>query len=97
MHRFEDAMQKMQGMGGPERLKMIETLRGMCICPACPTYTGCMREKRERLFCVLAPSVCTVTKRNGCLCPTCPVTPKLGLSMLYYCADGPEDERRKKK
>ena len=97
MVRFEEAWPNFQKMSAADQKKTVDQLKGMCLCPGCPTYTSCMREKKERLFCALGKSACTVPARNGCLCPTCPVTAKMGLTMMYYCADGSEDQRRKKK
>jgi hypothetical protein len=97
MVKFEEEWEKFQKMSSDEQKKTVEKLKGMCLCPGCPTFTTCMREKHERLYCALGKSACTVTSRNGCLCPSCPVTSKMGLTMMYYCADGSEEQRRKKK
>jgi hypothetical protein len=95
MDKFEEAMQKMEKAGDDEQKKMREQLKGICRCPGCPTYNSCMRENSERLFCLLGNSTCSVIKK-ACLCPTCPVTPKMGLTMTFYCAEGSETRRRKK-
>ncbi len=95
MDKFEEAWQKLQKMSESDQKKQIEQLKGMCICPGCPTYNSCMREKKERLFCALGKSACTVTKKS-CLCPGCPVTSRMGLTMTFYCAEGSEAQRRKK-
>jgi Protein of unknown function (DUF2769). len=95
MDTFEEAMQKMQKMSDAEQKKMINHLKEMCLCPGCPTYNNCMREKSEKLFCTLGKSACSVTKKS-CLCPGCPVTSRMGLTMMFYCANGSEAQRRKK-
>jgi hypothetical protein len=95
MDKFEEAMQKMQMMSDAEQKKLINQLKGMCLCPGCPTYNKCMKEKNERLFCALGKSACSVS-RKSCLCPSCPVTSRMGLTMTFYCAEGSEAQRRKK-
>ncbi|MDD1678164.1 MAG: DUF2769 domain-containing protein [Methanomicrobiales archaeon] len=95
MEKFQESLQKMQKMSDAEQKKMLEQLKGMCLCPGCPTYNACMKEKTERLFCVLGKSACIVSMK-ACLCPGCPVTSKMGLTMTFYCAEGSEAQRRER-
>jgi hypothetical protein len=96
MDKFEESMQKLERMGEADQNKMIEQLKSMCLCPTCPTYNACTKEKKERLFCALGKSACPISKK-ACLCPTCPVTSKIGLTMTFYCAAGSEAQRRERK
>jgi len=52
MDEFEEAIQKMQKMDGDQPSYSVQQLKGMCICPSCPTYCSCMKEKKERMYCV---------------------------------------------
>ncbi len=62
---------------------------GKCICPTCPTYNDCMREKEQLLFCSRDASDC-VPKAASCLCGDCAVWAKYELVTLYFCIDGAE-------
>ncbi|KQC05902.1 MAG: hypothetical protein APR55_05400 [Methanolinea sp. SDB] len=65
----------------------------MCICAGCPSYSSCMKEKDELLYCATGKSTCQV-EMKGCICPTCPVTKVMGLSNAIYCVKGSEKEQR---
>lgn len=93
MDKFMEMAKKMEQMSPEEKKQMMMKNRSMCICAGCPTYTSCMKEKNELLFCSTGKSACTV-EMKGCLCPTCPVTGMMGLSHAYYCAKGSEKEQR---
>jgi len=93
MDRFEEMAAKMAGMPEEELRKEVSALMAKCICGRCPTFTDCMKGKKEALFCAMGKTGCTVTKK-GCLCPACPVTPALGLKHAYYCVQGSEKEIR---
>ncbi|HLM83745.1 MAG TPA: DUF2769 domain-containing protein [Candidatus Bathyarchaeia archaeon] len=58
-----------------------------CVCPNCPTYTECTREKGEKLFCGRGESACPLVEK-GCICGTCPVWDKYGLEKGYFCLHG---------
>lgn len=66
-----------------------------CLCPGCPTYNDCAREKNEKLFCAeaLAGRTCSY-EMNGCVCGDCPVHKENNLTALYYCAHGSAEEIR---
>jgi hypothetical protein len=86
-------MKKMAAMQ-PEAMKqMLEENKKKCICPRCPSYNACMKEKGELLYCASGKSACTVTMK-GCICPGCPVTAAFGLKKAYFCVKGTEKEQR---
>lgn len=58
-----------------------------CICPSCPTYTDCMRDAAELLFCARDESGCS-PKAVSCTCATCTVWSKYELSSLFFCLHG---------
>jgi len=89
MDRFEEMAAKMAAMPEDELKNTVSALIAKCICGKCPTYSDCMREKKEALFCAMGKSGCTAVKK-GCLCPACPVTRELGLKHGYYCSQGSE-------
>jgi hypothetical protein len=60
-----------------------------CVCPECPTYTTCMNDKNEYLFCSRGISECDI-KKKGCNCPTCPVWRDYGLNDFFYCENKAE-------
>ncbi len=55
-----------------------------CVCPHCPSYDECMKQKNEALFCARAKSTCDF-KRKGCICMSCPVSQEYELTGGYYC------------
>lgn len=58
-----------------------------CLCPGCPTYNECMRNRNERLFCSQGKTECDI-ERKGCLCGECPIEGEYGLTEFYYCNEG---------
>ena len=58
-----------------------------CICTGCPSYTECMKDKIQELFCAKGKTDCEPT-RNGCLCGACPVASENRLDKMYYCQIG---------
>jgi hypothetical protein len=94
MDKYEEMLQKMIRMSPDEKDALLERNRGLCSCPKCPTYTRCMKEKGERMFCWTGKSPCPVNP-TGCLCPSCPVAALMGYSKTYYCVNGTEAEVRK--
>lgn len=71
-------------------------LRGLCICPTCPTYTECAEEREELLFCVTGKSPDCVVRGIKCICPTCPVSKELQIRGTYYCMKGVARELQKR-
>lgn len=43
-----------------------------CLCKGCPSYTECMGDKKEGLFCARWKSECEV-EEDECLCEQCPI------------------------
>jgi hypothetical protein len=93
MDKFMEIAQKMEKMSPDEKKQMIMKNRALCTCAKCPSYTTCMKEKGELLFCSSGKSTCTVEKK-ACICPSCPVTGMMGLTHAYYCIKGTEKELR---
>jgi hypothetical protein len=93
MDKFMEMATKMAQMSPEERKQMMMKNRSMCVCGKCPTYTSCMKDNGELLFCSTGKSACAV-ETKGCICPTCPVTNMMGLTHAYYCAKGTEKELR---
>lgn len=60
---------------------------GRCICPDCPTYNQCMRDKSQRLYCSRGKTDCNPEPRS-CLCGDCPVWAEYGLGGYYFCVEG---------
>lgn len=58
-----------------------------CVCPKCPSFNECMKEKNEVLYCARGKTGCEVPKK-GCLCGGCPVHLENGLDKWYYCLFG---------
>jgi hypothetical protein len=58
-----------------------------CVCGGCPSYSDCMRDNNEILYCAREKSQCDVT-RKGCLCGACPLAAEYGLDKYFYCIIG---------
>jgi hypothetical protein len=91
LDKWEDMMDKLQGMSEEGREKQVDRLETMCICNDCPTYQGTGAEKL--LFCIKGISD-IITKEVGCTCGICPVVERMGLTRLYYCTRGSENAQR---
>ncbi|MBM3705787.1 MAG: DUF2769 domain-containing protein [Actinobacteria bacterium] len=72
-----------------------------CICLKCPTFSSCMSESKEGLFCATGKSGCEIEKQE-CICESCPIDreyqltanldlmEKMILKMnQFYCENGP--------
>jgi len=55
-----------------------------CLCIKCPSHTGCMKVKIQKVFCASGSTSCEVLEK-GCICPSCSVAKKYGLKSMYYC------------
>jgi hypothetical protein len=95
MDSFDKMVQELNSKDEAGKAKMIDGLKGECICPDCPTYTRCASEAKERLFCLLGRSPTCIKDEMGCNCPDCPVAARADLANLYYCTAGSEMELRK--
>ena len=64
-----------------------------CVCPNCPSYNNCAREKNEKLYCAaeVGRSTCKY-KMNGCICGSCAVHMANKLAKGYYCLNGSAEE-----
>jgi len=91
---FENMMRMMSKMTQEERMKTIEANKALCVCPTCPTYNECAKEKDELFYCALGVSATCIIKESGCLCPACPITEKMGLTKDYFCTKGTEQQQR---
>ncbi len=60
---------------------------GRCLCPGCPTYNDCMRDKVQVLFCSRGATECQPDPK-GCICGECPVWSEYGLASYYFCRAG---------
>jgi hypothetical protein len=96
MDSFDMMLQELNSKDEAERARMIDGLKGECICPDCPTYNRCASETKETLFCLLGRSSDCIKDEMGCICPDCPVAARADLVNLYYCTSGSETEMRKK-
>ncbi|NYB51535.1 MAG: DUF2769 domain-containing protein [Methanobacteriaceae archaeon] len=96
MDAFEELMEKLNNLNDEERANKIRELEADCVCPTCPTYNDCAKEKGENIFCITGKSQECITMTLGCLCPTCPLAQKyeIGLTYNFYCNNGSETEQR---
>ena len=95
MDKFEKMMQMMSNMTEEERKKTINKNKKLCICPDCPSYNECAKEKGELFYCAVGKSVSCITKESGCICPACPITETMGLTKDYFCIKGTESQQRR--
>jgi len=56
-----------------------------CICPGCPLFNDCSREKQERAFCAKTKSSCIKDVNGICICGGCPIYSENNLSGGYFC------------
>ena len=94
MDTFENMMQMMSKMTEEERMKTIKANKVLCVCPTCPTYNECAKEKGELFYCALGVSTTCIIQESGCICPACPITEKMGLTKDYFCIQGTESQQR---
>lgn len=76
-------------------MSKMDEYRSKCLCPTCPTYAQCARDRDELAFCVSKKSSC-ITDMKVCLCPNCPVHEELDLKYMYYCIRGNEGDQQTK-
>ncbi|WP_319642255.1 DUF2769 domain-containing protein [Methanovulcanius yangii] len=93
MEDYLELAKRMEEMSPEEQEEMMAMIREMCICAGCASYTSCMKEKGELMFCATGKSECFVEMKQ-CLCPECPATSKMGLINTSYCMQGSEKELR---
>ncbi|NYB27704.1 MAG: DUF2769 domain-containing protein [Methanobacteriaceae archaeon] len=97
MDDVEAFLQSLESMSPEEREEELERFKSQCICPICPTYNECAKEKGELLFCIIGESEKCITDKKDCLCPPCPFARRLSFGARYttYCMRGSEIEQRK--
>jgi hypothetical protein len=93
---FETLMKELDELSSDERSKKIKKLEGDCVCPLCPSYNDCAKEKKENIFCITGKSQGCITMEMGCLCPTCPLAQKYKIGVMYnfYCHRGSESAQK---
>jgi hypothetical protein len=93
---FETLIAELEGLSTDEKADMIKKLEGDCVCPTCPTYNDCAKDKGENVFCITGESQDCINMELGCLCPTCPLAQKYKIGMMYnfYCQRGTETKQR---
>jgi hypothetical protein len=94
LDKYEEEMEKMSKMTEKERMKAVEETRAQCICPECPTYNECAKEKNQLYYCGIGESPTCIIKEQGCICPACTVTEKMGYTNQFFCTRGTEKEQR---
>jgi len=96
MDEFEKLMEVLDQLDGKKRLNALKELEGDCVCPICPSYNECAKEKDENVFCITGKSNGCINLELGCMCPTCPLAQKYKIGMIYnfYCHRGSENEQR---
>ena len=80
--------------------------REKCICPKCPTYSDCMKDKGEVLFCAKGKTGCEI-EEDECICEDCPIDKEYKLSARldlmekkilkmnqFYCMKGPAGTKK---
>ncbi len=95
MDEFEKMIGNLEKLPPEKKKSEVERMKGLCICPDCPTYNVCAGEKRELLYCILGKSPSCIEDELGCICPDCPVAAEADLVNLYYCTQGSEQEMRR--
>ena len=93
MDAFEESMATQAKMNETERNRLEKQNRMRCLCPTCPTYADCAKKKKELMFCFEGKSACIVTSK-GCHCPGCPIKTDFGLTNIYFCLNGKEQDIR---
>ena len=93
MDTFEGSMAAKAKMSDADQKNMEKQNRALCLCPTCPTYADCAKKKKELVFCFGSKSSC-ITTSKGCHCSGCKVGVNFGLTNIYYCLNGTEQEIR---
>ncbi len=94
MDKFTEAMDKMSQMPEEQYNVLIDLeKKKICICRNCPTFSQCMDENNEALFCILGKSSCNIY-RVDCKCLECPAHSNFEMRYESYCIEGSEEEQR---
>ena len=94
MDKFELTMQNMAKMSPQEGMKMLQAVKGKCICGQCPSCTAAARTSGESFFCGTGKSFRHITTEVNCLCGGCPAKSDLGLRHGFFCMKGSEKTQR---
>ncbi|OPX60759.1 MAG: hypothetical protein A4E25_00168 [Methanobacterium sp. PtaB.Bin024] len=96
MDKFEKLTEELSQLSDEEYAKKLKELGADCVCPICPSYTDCAKDKQENVFCITGKSGGCITMEMGCLCPTCPLAQKYEIGVMYnfYCQRGTETEQK---
>jgi hypothetical protein len=94
MDKFEQMVRSWTGMTPEQQKSGMEMTRAKCLCPGCPTYTGCAGKSKELVFCATGRSFVCISDDKGCKCPGCPVTPEYGMKNQKFCLRGSEPAQR---
>ena len=94
MDRFESEIRRLDTLRPEELERWIDSVKVMCRCPGCATYTECNASNQELLYCYLGKSAGCEMPARTCDCPVCKVTDELGLKYSFYCRNGPEKALR---
>ncbi|MFA6228467.1 MAG: DUF2769 domain-containing protein [Patescibacteria group bacterium] len=68
-------------------IQKTEANSGRCVCGQCPSYSDCLRDRAEGLFCASGKATCEI-KKSGCLCGGCPIATEYNLNGGYWCIEG---------
>jgi hypothetical protein len=93
MDVFEKSIAAKAKMSDAEKNDLDKQNKERCLCPTCPTYADCAQKKKELVFCFVGKSGC-IKASKGCHCPGCKVRVDFGLTNIYYCLNGTEQEIR---
>lgn len=96
MDEFENLIEELNQMDDEEGLKKFKELEVDCVCPVCPSYNDCAKEKNENMFCITGKSDGCISMELGCLCPTCVLAQKYQIGVMYnfYCHRGSESKQK---
>ena len=53
MNKFVELMEELSKLENEERSEKIKQLETDCVCPTCPTYNDCAKDKGENVFCII--------------------------------------------
>jgi len=95
MNDFENLMKKLDELSNNDRSQKLKELERDCVCPICPSYNECAKEKEENIFCIIGKSKDCINTELGCMCPTCPLAQKYQIGVIhnFYCHRGSESEQ----
>ena len=96
MDDFERLIEEYEKLSSPEKADKIKQLAVDCVCPICPSFNDCAKDKGENVFCITGKSNGCIDTELGCLCPTCPLAQRYQIGLMYnfYCQRGNEKEQQ---